>query len=134
MTLPGHSIMCLTQCGVGAVPGAPGRTWPSPSSVLPFWEERVNVVQSRIWPAFAQPWTAAAEGGTSPCSLVSSELTGGGTGEFVSSVTMTFHGFFPCILIRCLAGITPVSNLIKVALLRAQGSSERVRNAPKSSL
>lgn len=132
MTLPGRSPVCLTQCGVGAVPGAPGRTWPSPSAVLPFWEERVNVVQSRIWPAFAQPQTA--EGGTSPCSLVSSELTGGGTGEFLSSVTMTFHGFFPCISICCLAGITPVANLIKAALLRAQGSSERVRNAPKSSL
>lgn len=94
-----------------------------------FGEKTVNVVQSRTWPAFPQPQTPAAEGGTSPCSLVSSELTAGGTGELLSSVTMSCHGFFPSSLIHYLAGITPVRNLINVALLLAQVSSDQVRNA-----
>lgn len=86
------------------------------------------MVQSRMWPAFPQPQPCAAEGGTCPFSLVSSELTAGGTDELLSSVTMTFQGFFPCILLHCLAGITPVCELIDVALVGAQVSSEQVRN------
>lgn len=129
VTSPGHSLLCLTQCGVGVCLGLQEGSGPALLQEHPFGEETVNVVPSRIGPAFPQPQTPAAEGGTSPCCLVSSELTAGGTGEFLSSVTMTFHGFLPCILIPCLAGLTPVCKLINGALVCAQVSSEQVRTA-----